>query len=157
MVARQSLTEREGMKINQIISLIVGITSVALSPMTWAASHGSRYVANQAMNSDEQSGSAPARLIIHRIADLGNTVFVNLWIDGAPVAIVAYGQTYEGFVPPGRHILSVLPAPNPKWPISSQMILDARSGQTYNFTADGDGSGRLVLSAPGELQRIRYR
>jgi hypothetical protein len=28
------------MKIKQIISLIVGITSVALSPMTWAAGHG---------------------------------------------------------------------------------------------------------------------
>src|SRR5438067_1020425 len=28
------------MKIKQIISLIVGITSVALSPITWAAPHG---------------------------------------------------------------------------------------------------------------------
>ena len=157
MAARQIASEREDMKIRQIISLIVGITSVALSPMTWAASHGSGYVANQAMSSDAQSGSAPARLIIHRIADLGNNVFVDLSIDGAPVAIVGYGQTYKGLVPPGRHVLSVLATPNPKWPTASQMILDARSGQTYNFTADGDGSGRLVLSAPGELQRVRYR
>jgi hypothetical protein len=84
-------------------------------------------------------------------------VHVNLWVDGAPVAIVAYGQTYEGFVSPGRHVLSVLATPNPKWPIPSQIILDARSGHTYNFTADGDGSGDLILAAPGALQRIRYR
>jgi hypothetical protein len=33
-------TERGDMKTKQIINLIVGITSVALSPITWAAGHG---------------------------------------------------------------------------------------------------------------------
>jgi hypothetical protein len=145
------------MKIKQIISLIVGITSVALSPMTWAAGHGGGYAANQAMSSNAQLGPAPARLIIQRIADLGNFVYVNLWVDGVPVAAIGYGQTYEGLLPPGRHVLSVLPTPDPKWPTPSQMILDVRSGQTYNFTADGDGSGYLILRAPGGLQRVRGR
>jgi hypothetical protein len=125
--------------------------------MTWAAGRGGGYAANQAMSSNAQLGPAPARLIIQRIADLGNFVYVNLWVDGVPVAAIGYGQTYEGLLPPGRHVLSVLPTPDPKWPTPSQMILDVRSGQTYNFTADGDGSGYLILRAPGGLQRIRGR
>src|SRR5260370_7504764 len=40
MAARQSAIEREDMKIRRLITLLVGITSVALSPMTWAAGHG---------------------------------------------------------------------------------------------------------------------
>jgi hypothetical protein len=103
------------------------------------------------MSSNAQSGRASARLVINRIADLGNTVHIDLWLDGAQVAIIGYGQTYEAFVSPGRHVLSVLATPNPKWPIPSQMILDMRSGQTYNFTADGDGLGHLILAAPGAL------
>jgi hypothetical protein len=58
-----------------------------------------------------QSANVPARLIIQRIANLGNDVYVDLYIDGAPVAAIAYGSSYEGLLPPGRHLLSVLPTP----------------------------------------------
>ena len=40
MVTRLSWTERGGMKMRQIISLLLGITFVSLSPVTWAAGHG---------------------------------------------------------------------------------------------------------------------
>jgi len=40
MAAKQGAIEREDMKIRRLITLLVGITSVALSPMTWAAGHG---------------------------------------------------------------------------------------------------------------------
>ena len=40
MAAKRSATEPENMKIKQIVTLIVGITSVALSPMTWADARG---------------------------------------------------------------------------------------------------------------------
>jgi hypothetical protein len=112
----------------------------------------SGYTANQAMSSDAPSGRAAgaglasmrpvngaARLIIHRIADLGNNLIVRLWIDDVAVASIAYGHTYEGLLPPGRHVLSVLPTPNPRWKIPSQITLNVRNGQTYNFTAMGDG------------------
>src|SRR6266480_2897648 len=36
----QAATDLECMKIRRLMTLIVGITSVALSPMTWAAGHG---------------------------------------------------------------------------------------------------------------------
>ena len=37
------------------------------------------------------------------------------------------------------------------------MILDVRSGYTYDFTAMGDGSGRLILTVPGAFYRVRSR
>ena len=63
-----------------------------------------------------QSASGPASLIIQRIANLGNDVYVDLYIDGAPVAAIGYGSSYEGLLPPGRHVLAVLAIPSPKWP-----------------------------------------
>jgi len=98
-----------------------------------------------------------ARLVVSRIADLGNFVYVDLYVDGVPLAAIGYGSTYEGFLPPGRHVLSVLPTPDPKWPTPTVMILNVRSGQTYSFTADGDGSGHLILRPPGGPERVRSR
>jgi hypothetical protein len=128
----------------------------------------SGYTANQAMSSDAQPGRAAvagpasvrpvngaARLMIHRIADLGNNLFVRLWIDDVAVASIAYGHTYEGLLPPGRHVLSVLPTPNPRWKVPSQITLNVRNGQTYNFTAMGDGSGYLILKGGLESPRAR--
>jgi hypothetical protein len=128
----------------------------------------SGYTANQAMSSDAQSGRAAvagpasvrpvngaARLMIHRIADLGNNLIVRLWIDDVAVASIAYGHTYEGLLPPGRHVLSVLPTPNPRWKVPSQITLNVRNGQTYNFTAMGDGSGYLILKGGLESPRAR--
>jgi hypothetical protein len=97
-----------------------------------------------------------AHLIVRRIADLGNDVYVDLYVDGVAFATIGYGSTYEGLLPPGRHVLSVLPTPNPKWPTPWEMTLDVRSGQTYSFTAEGD-SGYLTLRAPGGPERPRGR
>src|ERR1700752_1162385 len=84
-----------------------------------------------------QSANAPGRLIIERLANLGNFVYVGLYIDGAWVAAIGYGSSYEGLLLPGRHILSVLATPDPKWPTLWEMTLDVQSGQTYTFTAEG--------------------
>ena len=96
-----------------------------------------------------QSANGAARLIIERIANLGNDVYVDLYIDGAPVAAIGYGSSYEGLLPPGRHLLSVLPTPSPKWLTPWEIIVDVRSGQTYRFTAENGYSGDLILVALG--------
>jgi hypothetical protein len=124
----------------------------------------STYAASQAMSSDAQSRRAgaggftvvrpvegAARLIIRRDPGLGTFLIAHLRVDGVPVAAIGYGRTYEGFLPPGRHVLSLLPTPNPKWPIAPGMILDVRSGETYTFTAIG-GSGYLILLPPEVAQ-----
>ena len=129
----------------------------------------STYSASQAMRSGAQSrragiaGSAvvqpvngAARLIIYRLPGLGNHVYVDLYVDGVWAAAIGYGRTYDGFLPPGRHILSLLPTPSPKWPAPWGMILDMRSGDTYSFTAQGY-SGHLILEPPGAPERPRGR
>jgi hypothetical protein len=98
----------------------------------------------------------PARLVIWRLADLGQFISVDLSIDGVPVANIVYGETYQGFLAPGRHVLSVVSTPDPKYPAPWQMILDVRPGQIYAFTAISD-SGKLILQPPGlpEIPRGR--
>jgi len=120
------------------------------------------YAANQAMSSDPQPGRAafakpasvrpvdgPAFLTIYRIANLGNDLAVNLWLDGSPFGVIVFGQTYRGFLPHGRHVLSLTVSPNPRWPgLETKIALNVRDGETYSFTATGN-SGRLILDAPG--------
>ena len=141
----------------------------ALILMTTCLLFLSTYAASQAMSSDAQSrragvaGSAVvqpvkggARLIVRRDPGLGRFLIAHLRVDGVAVAAIEYGQTYEGFLPPGRHVLSMLPTPDPKFLNPSAMILDVRSGQTYSFTLIGD-SGHLILEAPGGPERPRGR
>ena len=129
----------------------------------------SAYAASQAMSSDAQSRRASAggstvmqpingaaRLIIRRDPGLGTFLIAHLHVDGVLVGVFGYGRTYEGFLPPGRHVLSLLPTPSPKWPAPWEMILDVRSGETYSFTAQGY-SGHLILEPPGAPERPRGR
>ena len=103
-----------------------------------------------------QSASGPASLIIERVANLGNFIYVDLYIDGTAVAAIGYGSSYEGLLPPGRHVLAVLPTPSPKWPTPWEITLDVLSGQTYRFTAEGGYSGNLILVAPGGPVRAGF-
>ena len=142
--------------------------NVLILMVTWLL-FVSRYTVSPAMSSDAQSrrvavtGSAlvqpvkdSARLIIHRIPNLGNGVIVDLYVDGVAVPPIGYGRTYEGFLRPGRHVLSVLPTPSPKWTTPWQMTLDARNGETYSFTAMGDHSGHLILKGDSSLSVPRH-
>ena len=128
---------------NVIIALIVCglfLSSYSVSQAkTNAQSH--RIVSS----ASRQSVSTPARLIVRRIPNLGNGVFVDLYLDGAPLSAVGYGQTNDGILSPGRHVLSVRVAPRPKWRTEQKTPLDVRSGETYTFTAMGNGSGDLIL------------
>jgi hypothetical protein len=155
--------------VNTIMKTYSYSSRSALILMTTCLLFLGTYPASQAMSYDAQShragaaGSAvvqpvegAARLIVYRDPGLGNFLIAHLHVDGVPVATIGYGRTYEGFLSPGRHVLSLLPTPNPKWPTPSSMILDVRSGQTYSFTAIGD-SGYLILQAPGGPERPRGR
>jgi hypothetical protein len=112
----------------------------------------SAFVGEHATAADPRSphasapSQAPARLVIRRIPNLGVNVIVQLWIDGKPAGPLGYGHTYEGALTPGRHVLAVL-ATRSFSPIPWEMALNAQSGQTYIFTAQGSPSGNLVLAS----------
>jgi hypothetical protein len=86
-----------------------------------------------------------ARLIVYRIPTMGKFVFVQLYVDNVIVDGIAYGGTYKGYLKPGRHVLSVLATPRPKWWERPPTIVHMRSGQTYRFIAKGNGQGNLIL------------
>ena len=112
----------------------------------------SAFVAGQATAADPRSrhavapSQAPARLVIRRMPNLGWNVIVQLWIDGQPAGSLGYGHTYNGTLTPGRHVLAVM-ATRQLSPIPWEMALNAQSGQTYIFTAQGGPSGNLVLAS----------
>ena len=112
------------------------------------------FVTGEALGAEPRSShaaatsQAPARLIIRRMPNLGVNVIVKLWIDGQSAGSIGYAHTYEGSLPPGRHVLAVL-ATRSRSPIPWEMSLNAQSGQTYIFTAGGSGSGNVVLYSGG--------
>ena len=114
----------------------------------------SAFVSGSAMGADPRSphavapSQAPARLVIRRIPNLGVNVIVQLWIDGKAAGSLGYGHTYHGVLTPGRHVLAVM-ATRSRSPIPWEMALNAQSGQTYVFTAQGGPSGNLVLATGG--------
>ena len=64
-----------------------------------------------------------------------------LKIDGRTAANIVQGGRYDGFVPPGRHMLTVSAVPN--YPTST--VLNVRDGQTYVFTATRQNPDSVVL------------
>jgi hypothetical protein len=103
------------------------------------------FVGDYAAGQPQASGSA--QLIIRRIPNLGNNVFVNIYLDGQPIGTIGYGQTYQGSVPTGQHLLSVQAAPRARTTAAPPTTLNVRSGETFRFTAMRDDYGRLVLRA----------
>ena len=86
-----------------------------------------------------------SRLVIWRIASLGNQVIVDLRIDGVPAGSIGWGEHYEGILRPGRHVLSVIATPAPQHLARWEITLDVQAGRTYNFTAKSGTGGQLIL------------
>ncbi len=67
-----------------------------------------------------------------------------LSIDGAKGANIRVGDTYDGYLTPGRHVVSVVPVPNQEHQAASSVTLMVVKGETYSFTAARRG-GLVVL------------
>jgi len=88
------------------------------------------------------------RLIVERAPNFGWDLAVRLWIDGRAVANIVQSRRYDGFVPAGHHVLTVLAVPKNgfRWPTS--IPLTVHPGHTYVFTAVWDSNfGFLRRSA----------
>src|SRR5450432_1351908 len=84
------------------------------------------------------------RLIIRRIPDLGTMLVLYVSIDGKHVGTLVRGQTYNGSVSHGPHVVSVIPEPNNLQSAPPQKSITVQKGQTYAFTAAWQGDS-LVL------------
>jgi hypothetical protein len=95
------------------------------------------------------SDGGSAHLTVYRTPATGKFVIVQIYDGDAMLGSVSYGGTFEGSLTPGRHVLSALATPRPKWRERPPTTVDVRSGQTYKFTAVGNGQGNLVLVPAG--------
>jgi hypothetical protein len=94
-----------------------------------------------------RASSANTQLVIRRAANFGNHSSINLFIDGRRIAIVQYGQKYEGAISAGLHLIRMQQTPhlNDAYPFSQQWIR-LTPGQTSVFTAIWrDGGERIGL------------
>lgn len=71
--------------------------------------------------------------MVHRAPDLGTGLV--LTIDGAKGADIRVGDTYDGYLAPGRHVISVLPAPNEDNQAAASVTLTVVNGETSSYTA----------------------
>ena len=84
------------------------------------------------------------RLIVQRSPDFGSNLVIRLSIDGERVANIPRDHRYDGFVPAGPHVLTLLALPNSPFrrPGSTRVII--QPGRTHLLTAGWDAD-RLVL------------
>ena len=101
--------------------------------------------ASMRATSGTASDGGTARIIVYRIPNIGKNVIAQLYVDDVVVGAIGYGQTYEGVLTSGQHVLSALATPRPKWRDRPPTIVDLRGGRTYRFTVMGNGSGSLIL------------
>jgi hypothetical protein len=108
------------------------------------------FVCAMSLSAVAQAYGPPGRLIVDRVPNFGWNLAFQLQIDGRPVATVAQGHKFDGWLPPGPHVLTVFKVPYVGYvqPISTTVNVEA--GWTYLFTAMWD-SGLIFLRPAGAI------
>jgi hypothetical protein len=105
-----------------------------------------------------QGSPPPGRLIVERVPNFGWNRAFHLQIDGRSVASIVQGHRYDGWVPAGRHVLTVSKVPDIYGEPTSRTV-NVRPGWTYVFTAMWDSNlvylRRLEVLSPGEEWQLR--
>lgn len=99
------------------------------------------------------------RLIIQRAPNFGWNLAYHLQIDGRSVANIVQGRRYDGWVPAGRHVLTVYKVPHVGYAEPTSRTVNVQPGWTYVFTAMWDSDlvflRRSEVLSPGELWQLR--
>lgn len=90
------------------------------------------------------SSGSMAQLTIKRGPKFGAKQFLAVTVDGARVASIPEGQTYNGTLSPGQHVISVSPSGPYRGALPKQTIT-AEAGHTYSFTATWQGKHLVLL------------
>jgi hypothetical protein len=84
--------------------------------------------------SDYRSGTA--RLVVHRAADFGTVISLNIYIDGVQVTALPQNTGYEALIRPGHHTLAVSTSPCPYGKTRfTYKNVSMHPGETYAYTA----------------------
>jgi len=86
------------------------------------------------------------RLMVKRAANFGERVSLSLSVDGKEVARLVQGRNYDGFLAPGRHVISATVVPNMVYSPVWQKEINVQAGQTYSFTAGWQGEKMVLVN-----------
>jgi hypothetical protein len=109
-----------------------------------------------------QASLPPGRVVVKRVPSFGWNLAFNLQIDGRPVATIGPARSYDGWLPAGRHVLTVYTASYEGLPYPTSITVNIKPGWTYGFTAMWDSSLIFLRPSgawltPGELWQLRPR
>jgi hypothetical protein len=123
---------------------IRGLLIIALACFTFSGCETSNTGASGSTASMAAPSKNAGRLTIQRAANFGDRLSLNVAIDGAQVAALVMGRSYNGTLSPGQHVLTISVDPNLAGTPPTTKRLTVQAGQTYSFTAMWKGQ-RLVL------------
>jgi hypothetical protein len=118
--------------------VVVALGFIILSGCETTGSSSS--TASAAANASADSGT----LVIKRAANMGSGLFLNVSIDGKHVTALSKGRSYNGPLPVGSHVVSVLLVPNRLNLDPTETRITVEKGQTYTLTAVWEGE-KVVL------------
>src|SRR5207237_10885774 len=93
---------------------------------------------------------------LSRTAIFGQDLVRTFYVDGAHLADVPDGATYDGYLPPGRDVLTPMAAPGGDDQTPTPLTLTVEEGQTYSYTARWQGSN-VVLSKDTCSDKVRNK
>jgi hypothetical protein len=83
-------------------------------------------------------------LLVYRAAKFGYRLNLVLSVDGKDIASLTEGQSYDGYLPAGQHVLVARVTPSTTGAHPARKTVTVQAGQTYSYTAVLSG-GHLVL------------
>jgi hypothetical protein len=109
-----------------------------------------------------QASLPPGRVVVKRVPSFGWNLAFHLQIDGRPVATIGKDHRYDGWLPAGRHVLTVFTASYEGLPQPTSITVNVKPGWTYGFTAMWDSNLIFLRPSgawltPGELWQLRPR
>ena len=84
-------------------------------------------------------------LIVDRVANFGTDLALSLSFDGSEVATLGEGQNYDGYLSPGKHVISAVVSPNREDSRPGNASIDVKDGETYSFTAMWQGDDLALI------------
>ena len=84
-------------------------------------------------------------VIINRVANFGDQLALSVSVDGKEVAKLGEGQSYDGYLPPGQHVVSAMVVPNEVGATTWRKTMKIENGQTYSFTAIWRGQNMVLV------------
>ena len=117
-----------------------GLLIVALGFTIFAGCGTSGTSASSSTTAAPAGKASAATLVVNRAANMGSGLFLHVSVDRKHVGLLSPGQSYNGSLSPGAHVVSVILEPNDLNLSPTKKSITAQKGRTYTYTAMWDGN-----------------